>query len=235
LQIAIVILTLSLQVGKSSAIFSCTSSSDCIKRFQSAGDSVCIDGECTNPFERGCLQAMDKIYKKEELKTYDYRVCNSNDIKSGSEWCLAADIAYDEVRIAPSNWESSIVNSWIMQIILSEMLHVPTVIENGDGVNGPGSFYDNTSKVIFVDSTYESNIHETLVEADRVGGNCIDTIEPCAHVLPEVWEGGIANSQDAISMFSLLLFLSVLYFHFIHLFYQVRDKCLKVVQMECLL
>ena len=130
--------------------------------------------------------AIDVTY----LKTFDYRVCNSNGIKSGNKCCLVANFIYDEICIAPSNWESSIVNSCIMHIILSEMLHIPIVIENGNGVNGPESFYDSTSKVIFMDLIYESRIHKTLVEADRVGGNFIDTIEPCAHVLPEVWEGG---------------------------------------------
>ena len=125
------------------------------------------------------------------------RICNSDDdiTPEDKKFCrkptLADFFLYDEVRIAPGSWESSIIMAWIYQILLTEVLEVPVTIENGDGKKGVGSFYDRTNGFTFVDSDYESTIYTTIWEAERVGGDCSKTDKPCAHILPEVWEGGM--------------------------------------------
>jgi len=54
-----------------------------------------------------------------------------------------------------------------------------------------GSFYDTESRFVYPDQVYPVG---HLVEADDVGGDCSLTDKPCAHILPEVWEGS-SNSE----------------------------------------
>lgn len=170
------------------------------------GFSVCENGKCTNPFELGCLNVMSERYGKKETQFpslfEETRICNSDDhnatktsaegdTKRCREQKLADYFLYDEVRIAPSNWEGAIVASWIYQIMLMELLEVPTTMENGNGINGKGSFYDRHLEFVYPKGGYESGIHETLLESERLQGNCSKAEIPCAHILPDVWESGV--------------------------------------------
>ena len=77
---------------------------------------------------------------------------------------------------------------------------MPVTIETGSFDEGygeiskrqhDGSFYDTESCFVHPDQVYPVG---HLVEADCVGGDCSPTNKPCAHILPEVWEGA-TNSE----------------------------------------
>ena len=184
----------------------CTTDNDCSdSQGLIQGVSVCENGKCTNPFEQGCLNVMSEKYGKKNIpfpsafeKT---RICNSDDdiTPEDKKICRKSTLAdyflYDEVRIAPSNWEAAVMMAWIYQILLTEVVEVPVTLENGDGKIGVGSFYDRTNGFTFVDGEYERDIITTIWEAERVGGNCTKTDKPCAHMLPDVWEGGVSQER----------------------------------------
>lgn len=75
-----------------------------------------------------------------------HRVCNSEDEDVDSGVCLPSENAYPEVRIYAQNWEGSIVLSWIMQIIYSELLGVPSSIESGV-IDENTNFYDVSNRL----------------------------------------------------------------------------------------
>ena len=82
--------------------------------------------------------------------------------------------------------------AWVYQILLSEVFGVPVTIEMGDGTSRQdGSFYDSESRFVYPDHVYPV---EDLIEADRFDGDCTLTDKPCAHILPEVWDG--ASNAD---------------------------------------
>ena len=182
---------------------SCSTDSDCGEsKGLIRGVSVCEDGKCTNPFEEGCLTAMGDKYGKKDIRFVNAfkktRICNSDD--ETQERCRdkVGTLAYDEVRIAPSNWESAIFMSWIYQIVLTEMMEVPATMKYQDGKKGAGSFYDRTNGFDIGDSDNPPNFSEALVKADSLEGDCSKTDKPCAHILPDVWKtrvGGDFASQ----------------------------------------
>jgi hypothetical protein len=72
------------------------------------------------------------------------RVCNSEDGPDAADLghCRVPyeGLDYMEIRIHNQNWESVFFESWVLQILLSEMLDVPVTIETGSpGVNN--NFY----------------------------------------------------------------------------------------------
>ena len=81
-----------------------------------------------NPLVSGCLRA--KLGSE-----WRVRVCNSDDANNNSTspqgHCSVPDFNYPEIRIAPGNWESSIFQAYITQIVLSEILGVPATLESG--------------------------------------------------------------------------------------------------------
>ena len=88
--------------------------------------------------------------------------------------------------------------AWIYQILLSEVFGVPATVEGGTGVPNTGvSFYDRKSRWVYPDFKQESSLSsiDQLVEADRVGGDCSKTVKPCAHVMPEVWDGDLNTAS----------------------------------------
>ena len=186
---------------------SCSTDDDCKSKLEllTPGVSVCEEGECTNPFEQGCLKAMGEVYGKKNIRVpaaFDQvRICNSDDdvIPGNKDWCRqptwAEVLTYDEVRMAPANWESAIFNSWIYQILLTELLEVPATLENGDGKRGAGSFYDRNRNFVYTTSAFEKTIHTTLWEADRLDGDCSKSEVPCAHIMPEVWDAGLISPE----------------------------------------
>ena len=87
---------------------------------------------------------------------------------------------------------------WIYQILLSEVFGVPATIEGGTGVPDTGvSFYDKRSRLKYPDFKQETSLKPVyqLVEADRVDGDCSKTDKPCAHVMPEVWDGDLSTAK----------------------------------------
>eukprot|EP00957_Ditylum_brightwellii_P028831 2178376-Ditylum_brightwellii.AAC.1 len=82
-----------------------------------------------------------------------------------------------------------------MQIILSELVNVPSTIESSSqGKQGPPlSFYDPDNGFGY---SSISNNFDAIVEANSVGGDCSLTSKPCANVLPELW-----RIEDKLSLF----------------------------------
>lgn len=107
--------------------------------------------------------------------------------------CSLSQLDYEEVRIAPANWESAMFYSWIQQIILSEVLDVPTSIETGQG-GGLLNFYDPNNGFAYPKSAVEM---DALYKANEVG-DCRETKDPCAHLLPEVWQSKREVNESAM-------------------------------------
>jgi hypothetical protein len=198
------------------AAIACKVTADCQTVLLFAGDAECVNGICSNPFRRGCLQAMDRDkgtshYDKED---FGLRVCNSDDAhddehddehddddseaSSLSRGCRIPNSpfeTYNEIRIAPGDWESSIFFSWIIQIILSEILHVPVTIEtSAPSSAGSLSFYDPRNGLVYPSVPYNYKALQRSLElknADCTQANRTSGTDACAHILPEVWSGQI--------------------------------------------
>jgi hypothetical protein len=108
-------------------------------------------------------------------------VCNSEDEYGAANKgiCSAPSsyFNYTEIRIAPGDWESSMFTSWIIQIMLSEILNVPTTIHVGG--DGKLNFYDMENSLDYPEIAYdwraieEANLHEC---------DCRETMKDCANV-----------------------------------------------------
>lgn len=75
----------------------------------------------------GCLFNL----ARERNLTTKLCVCNSNDPPDSAAlgFCRASPLLdYTEVRIAGQDWESNYMSAWLLQIILSELLEVPTTV-----------------------------------------------------------------------------------------------------------
>jgi len=214
-KIALVLLGLLLSsILSAESAISCQTTADCHNAQRSSGSSICKDGFCTNPFHGGCLEVMMNQQHANGADTLPFlqhshtqlRVCNSNDDPLGNrlsknKLCREPSFQYEEVRIAPGDWESAVLISWIYQIILSEVLHVPTVLEFG--LEGPsefqtsqaGSFYDEFNRFEYSSIAYP---FEYLKEASKLEGDCIAAEKPCAHIMPEVWSGASKQLGEAL-------------------------------------
>ena len=126
-----------------------------------------------NPVEKGCL------YSKHPKKNKK-RVCNSDDPPNAAKdgICRIPDIDYMEIRIFNQNWESVIFESWILQILLSELLDVPTTIETGTA-DTHINFYDSLSR--FEYGTNEAL--EALSNGISFGGDCSRAKRPKPYLL----------------------------------------------------
>ena len=76
-----------------------------------------------------------------------------------------------------------------------ELLDVPSTMEHGDGIAGKGSFYDRKSEMVIVQDEHASNLSKTLFVANDLDGDCSQSTEPCAHILPDVWKKIEMNKQ----------------------------------------
>ena len=136
-----------------------------------------------NPYTSGCLHA-------KELVSH-IRVCNSEDPldASASGICRSPEVDYMEIRIFSDNWESITFEAWILQIILSELLDVPTTIEAGS-YEGSLNFYHPDAPMEY--GTPGSN--DALQLAYDIGdcrkaNKAIDNYQACTHIDPERWTG----------------------------------------------
>jgi hypothetical protein len=156
------------------------SSSYSISRELSLGTNNSI-----NPYTSGCLYA-------KELVSH-IRVCNSEDPleASTSGICRSPEVDYMEIRIFSDNWESITFEAWIIQIILSELLDVPTTVEAGS--------YEGSLNFYHPDAPMEYGVplsdNDALKFAYGIGDcrlamkDSADSYEACAHFDPERWTG----------------------------------------------
>ena len=183
----------------------CTDTATCERHFQSG--SVCrADGTCTNPFASGCLRRLLETDHPRNQMGLPMRTCNSDDgwmgtrvgDESGYTQCTIPDFDFLEVRIGVGNWESSLMIAWILQIILSELLNVPSTIETDLPVRkgGSSSFYDIENNFTFSSSVYNWEGLETALEIPS--GDCRTVPgSNCHHIIPEVWPGQTAIYSSA--------------------------------------
>ena len=132
------------------------------------------------------------------------RVCSSNDDPSSAElgFCRPPDLqlGYTEIRILSQNWESSFFSTWIVQVLLSEILGVPTSVETGS----PGKsvdFYDignamdygisNDYKALEMATEYEDC--RLVMEKNINSKN--DEYQSCGHIILETWEPTLAKVE----------------------------------------
>lgn len=141
-----------LEVQASGPPFVCDSDEDCVAF--GGQDSVCVDNTCSDPYENGCLRR--RLGSK--------RVCNSDDpleaVESGV--CRTPSMGYLEVRLYARDWESSLFQAWILQIILSELLDVPTTIETGR-LDINRNFYRTGSEIKDTDPEIDYNDSTDLI------------------------------------------------------------------------
>ncbi len=138
-----------------------------------------------NPYEKGCLFKRVPQWKK-------LRVCNSHDAPDAASTglCRTPPMAsYPEVRIFSQNWESVFFTSWILQILLSELLDVPVSIETGNP-NITMNFYDAQGGGFqYPASQGLDEIEKALQIKDcRYASRDPSNYEFCLHVIAEVWE-----------------------------------------------
>ncbi|KAL3916978.1 MAG: hypothetical protein SGILL_004927, partial [Bacillariaceae sp.] len=91
-------------------------------------------GLCTNPYANGgCLwnKLRDRSNNATTFPLLKKRTCNSQDPPEAvlKGYCTPSEFGYTEVRIEIQNWDSATFITWLLQIILSEMLGVPSSIE----------------------------------------------------------------------------------------------------------
>ena len=152
-----------------------------------------------NPFAAGCLRSKLGPEWRVRVCNSDDDVANSTSANKSSSHCSRPEFDYPEIRIAPGNWESSIFQAYITQIVLSEILGVPSTLESGSR-DVLLSFYDDDSAFPYPNRAYG---YEDLRVANAApGGDCTyvlshDAGATCAHVLPEVWAGQRAAWTEA--------------------------------------
>jgi len=159
------------------------------------------DSGITNPYHSGCLR--EKLSLSDKYGNYSFshqlRICNSEDAPNATGiYCRLADFeeSYMEIRINAGNWDSPIIAAWLIQIILSEILGVPTSLEAGS-FGETRNFYDAQARIDYDTSSYVDFLAAPQVLED---GNCkfadhesTETYQPCAHFNPEHWHIEHAN------------------------------------------
>ena len=159
------------------ALVRCYSIFDCEDAVRKG--SECVNGFCTNPYHAGgCLANYNKDH-------YKVRTCTSEDPPSSAEkgYCQPSKLGYTEVRVSSQNWEAVFFISWILQIILSELMDVPVTIETSRP-NLNVDFYD-------INSSFDyggANDWDAMRRADQVK-DCrtlkdSEEYTSCTHVIP---------------------------------------------------
>ncbi|CAB9514096.1 Gamma-aminobutyric acid (GABA) B receptor [Seminavis robusta] len=173
------------------------------------------DDTIPNPYIAGCL--------RETLPGWtNVRVCGSDDDPSLMEQgiCRPAEFEeYMEIRISVANWDSPVILTWLIQIILSEILGVPASVETGRphhlehrGLYDPMVSPVTTAASSGLDYTNTTSSHtDVLVVASDLLQNqgtadCrvvndddkTDEYTACAHVIPEYWDANSLEAQELI-------------------------------------
>jgi hypothetical protein len=142
-----------------------------------------------NPYDEGCLYS----YGLQDVQ----RTCNSEDTDVTK--CSNNDLNYMEIRIHTGDWESITYESWIIQILLSEILHVPTTVDSGFGNEESLNFYNSRGEYSYGRYTLYDSLSTAYNSKD---GDCVPIIQgeklrnpnvTCAHVIPESWRGTFAS------------------------------------------
>lgn len=123
----------------------------------SPSSSPPLTSVCSNPYTSGCFHTLlgdgdddgtDRTSSSSSSANRRYlpRVCHSQDTQETIDAGLCRPKrsetttlpGYPEVRLYSNNWESSYLDTWILQALLSELMEVPTTIEIGHDVPNDG-------------------------------------------------------------------------------------------------
>eukprot|EP00980_Cylindrotheca_fusiformis_P013491 scaffold3448_cov92-Cylindrotheca_fusiformis.AAC.1 len=165
----------------------CTTDADCEVLYRAGSICLLPSGKCSNPFSSGCLNTIHP--EKEE---YRIRECNSDDNNKKEEEededpnCRISPFHYPEIRIDNQDWDVAVFFSWICQIFLSEILHVPATVGVGEAKE-LSSFYSDSLTLPNADSSTYS--WDAIRSANKAGGNCKGIEKDCVHFIPDVWLG----------------------------------------------
>ena len=228
------------------SLLQCSTTNDCQTNLFTPGVSVCEDGLCTNPYEQGCLKAYAETHGKKNLTWMKetvlekIRICNSDDDADkdnddsrrvgGNALCRNPDwkghFNWGEIRIGSSIDSDSLLYSWMLQIILTEVLEVPATIEHFvNKTNGKGSFYDRKllyPHINFVKSTL--NEFDALEEA-FVQEDCRKTKQPCSNVIADLSNRDIIQYGEYGIEFFIVTILSLRYAHEKYINFLRCDTC----------
>ena len=174
---------------------------------------LAVRAQTSNPFQSGCLH---------NIQGYSKRVCNSDDPPSASQdgICIPSPFDYSEIRILNQSWDSPMLSSWVLQILLSELLQVPTTIETHES-NKFHNYYDAKARSDYSSATYDMDVLRFAVEVagndcrrskaeDDLSGN----YRPCANVMPlfrsssidsvyrDLRNDGIADSGERVCVWN---------------------------------
>jgi len=204
--VALFLLLLLRSLHCASALVNCTygdsilGDSRCVDKYRSG--SVCREnGFCSNPFRSGCLRNV----LPEETAFLRPRACNSDDDPDAEERgeCIAGD--YNEIRILSQDWEGPMITAWIMQIILSEVLGVPTTLETSmPDSEASMNFYDGDMRFSYSNDTYDYDSIRTAKEHGGCHAFTKDRQEKegwyrsCADIMPEAWNGQNSNIEGYV-------------------------------------
>ena len=154
------------------------------------------DNTINNPYYSGCL-------REKSVNHTQLRVCNSEDPSSSLEHGLCRPPNFDsymEIRLNPGDWDSPIIAVWLVQIILSEILGVPTTVETG-GYGTSQDFYHPQSSIDYVATSNSLYLGRA---SDYEQGDCRlapkdseESYTACAHFIPEHWH---AEHADVLGM-----------------------------------
>jgi hypothetical protein len=167
----------------------CTKDEECQVLLNKPGAKCNTDaGLCVNPYYQGggCLRT-----RLGSNWTRGVRVCNSQDpmpeaLENG--YCRISPFDYAEIRIEIQNWDSVTVIAYLMQILLSELLDVPTSLES--------SIFESKANYYNAVMNKQTGWSTTAgpLNASSIHGDCVpltispDTYTPCSHVMPEQWD-----------------------------------------------
>lgn len=179
--------------GSRVTALSCETNSQC--QFSFLNTSECVAGSCSNPFLKGgCLKNLLPDWKR-------LRVCNSQDTQEDADagHCRWGNegLEHMEIRISSQNWESAFFESWVMQILLSELLDVPATIETG--VEGLGlNFYDPDNAFNYGANNDWDALKNAATHLDCQNLPPSGEYQSCAHVIPEIWNGDLNSYQQEV-------------------------------------
>uniref|UniRef100_A0A7S3P7Q2 G-protein coupled receptors family 3 profile domain-containing protein n=1 Tax=Amphora coffeiformis TaxID=265554 RepID=A0A7S3P7Q2_9STRA len=142
--------------------------------------SYCTDQQtCSNPLQAGCLATRLPGWTRP-------RVCGSQDPPNAAErgLCRPSPLGYTEVRMESNNDESTLFTTWILQVLLSEMLDVPVSIETSF-FEYVTNFYDEHMRVEWGWANDERAVHTSSQVKDCVPlTQTLENYTACAHVIP---------------------------------------------------
>ena len=163
---------------------------------------VCNSYDPTGAAEQGLCVS----HYTDDSKNYNnHKHQNINQNEESMQHELFAE--YLETRIHSQNWESSFFSAWIMQILLSEILQVPSTIESGSlELSQRNNFYDPEARlgygvqndfVAFQESSKAKGSNCVKVQADAAANG--EKYKACAHAVLEYWQGSILTYQNQLA------------------------------------